>query len=135
MTISYKKLKRYLTQELGYTDEEAARAIDGLRGADGEVQQAFAQFWSTGEEPAEVGGMKITDLKRLRELDFVAALLAVDYLKKSPRAARWSLMHARGGMKITQNDLELLRRIARENNWDLDGGQGEENTEDLVIGQ
>lgn len=133
MTISYKKLKRYLTQELGYTDEEAARSIDGLRNADSEVQRAFAQFWSTGEEPSNVGGVNIGDLKRLRHLDLVAALLAVDFLKKSPRAARWSLMHARGGMKITQNDVEELQRIARENNWDLDGGLDAENTDDLVI--
>ena len=42
-------------------------------------------------------------------------------------------MHARGGMKITQSDVEELQRIARENNWDLDGGLDVENTDDLVI--
>ena len=113
MTISYKKLKRYLTQELGYTDEEAARSIDGLRNADSEVQRAFAQFWSTGEEPSNVGGVNVGDLKRLRQLDLVAALLAVEMLAITDDNLAEKLNSARraAAEKVLRADAEVARKL------------------------
>ena len=133
MKISYKKLMRYLMSEHDYTEAEAAHSIDRLRDVHEEIKEALAEFWQTGEVPNKVHGMNVPALMKHRDMDPIAALLAIDWLIEQPRAAKWAMMHPRAAAVITKQDIEYLERIAAENGWDLDGGPIEHSTEDLEV--
>lgn len=134
LEISYQKLKTYLKRELHYTDEEAIHTIGQLRQADPEVKRAFGHFWESGEIPrTPINGVRVDQLMELRGLDVVAAFLAASAMKRKPSIIRWVLTHPLDIRRTTEEDLQLLDKLAQENGWNLDQGVGAEDETDLRL--
>ncbi len=132
--IPYYKLKSYLMREHGYTEEEAIHSIKELRKANPKIRQAFAVFWKTGKLPDKpILNMNAKSLMKERGMDELGALLAISWLDSEPRSARWTLMHPINEVKVSKSDIELLYRIARNNNWELDKDISEEDTSDISV--
>lgn len=87
------KILSVLIDRMGYTQEVAFQVEKEILNLDSKLKEVFDAWLETGEEFADtsVRGFSLGDLKKDYEMNFIAAILTLDWLIKSPEEAEISL--------------------------------------------
>lgn len=88
ISIQYFRLKKYFMEQLHYSERAAIQSIDDIRNMDPVVRKAFIVWFTTGKLPqGELCGIHYSNLVTYKNMNPVAAFLAIDWYVKEPHAA------------------------------------------------
>lgn len=88
ITINYFRLKKYLIEQLNYSERAAIITIEDIRKMNPDIRKAFLVWFTTGEAPkGELHGINYNNLINYRKISPVAAFLAIDWYVKEPEEA------------------------------------------------
>lgn len=104
ITINYFRLKKYLVEQLHYSDHAAVSAISNIRQMTPDIRGAFLTWFTTGVQPeGDFHGINFANLITYRNMNPVAAFLAVDWYVKEPEVA-YSVL----AMPLKDKEAEIL---------------------------
>ena len=119
LQLSYKRLKNYMTDMLGYSENKAVSTIQALRKTDPRVLRAFILWFYSGEFPKKpLFGVNVGKLSKYRNLDPAVTFLTLDWVAREPEEAKQALSHSYDvvNAKELSDDLE---KIMKANGWDI----------------
>lgn len=110
LTLNYFRLKKYLMEDLDYTEHQAIRTISDIRKMDPSIRRAFILWFTKGEEPKDkLCGVNFQNLMNYRNLNPVAAFLAIDWYREDPMQA-FSVL----GTGTKDSGMELVQGMEKE---------------------
>ena len=133
LSLNYFRLKKYLISDLGYEEGSAVSAIGRIRNMEPDIKRAFLTWFTTGDIPAgDFHGIDIENLMLYRQLNPVAAFLAVDWYVKEPETA-YSLLSMplkdsiNKTSPLSESDIDKLC-----SKYSIKRPEPSENTEDIT---
>ena len=134
MTLSNKRLKRYLQDELGYSEKKARQTISALRKMEPCILEAFLIWFYRAKFPGKpLHGIHVKALCDKRGLDPVTAFLTADWAAREPQAARKALSTGHDTLRFGPEEEKNIQEIMEQNRWELKEQEITENEDDLTI--
>ena len=131
--IKYFRIKKYLMNELGYSNKSAIRVIDKIRKMKPEIKRAFVVWFTKGETPKEpLCGVDYDKLLTYRDLNHVSAFLAIDWYARNPEDAFNALSAPQkdvGREPACASEDEINRLLDK---YSIKHVEPTENTDDIV---
>ncbi len=135
LRLSYKRLKNYMIDMLGYNENKAVHTIQALRKTDPKILSAFVSWFLTGEFPKKpLFGVNVKALSESRKLDPIVTFLTVDWVAREPKEAKQALSHPHDTID-TKGISEELDKYMKDKGWKIPEPPilEPEDTSDIVV--
>lgn len=132
ITINYLRLKKYLIEQLNYSERTAITTIEDIRKMNPVIRKAFLVWFTTGKKPqGELCGIHFNNLVTYRKMNPVAAFLAIDWYVKEPEAAYATIaMPLKDDGNLIIDETDKMQMVVEQ--LPEKGSGIPENTEDIT---
>lgn len=130
LILKYWKIKKYLIETLSYDEQAAKKTIAEIRKMKPEILHEFLVWFNSNSEELPnltYNGITLKDIMELRAVDPISAFIDLNWVKVDPIKAKYLLGKPLGNYRVTEDEKEILRSIAKKRNWDFQ----EEDNEDV----